>query len=149
MAKSIVLYLTISFIVIFTSKAQETTIYSSPHTYKETVDKMYKTLQNKGLINKHFKIDYYSEDSTALKVKMTTFEFSDAYYINQIVACEPTAALDMPFRVIVWQEDVDVFIAYIDPIWLKRRFMLQSCGDALANYTDILIRVVNETIKTD
>ena len=124
-------------------------MYNSPLTYEATGEKLTNILKIKGLINDSFKVQEYDQDTSALNIRISTFDFVDPYIVNSIVACEPTAAIDMPFRIVVWSEDQDVYIAYVDPIWLKRRFMIRDCDGALSDYSNLLLRVVNETIRTD
>jgi hypothetical protein len=127
--------------------SQETTIYNSPFNYQETNEKLKSILEYKGLLNDSFRTVEYDNDTSALNIRVRTFEFVDPYIIESIVACEPTAAIDMPFRIVVWSEEEDVFIGYVDPIWLKRRFMIRDCDDVLSDYSKVLLRIVNETIR--
>ena len=129
--------------------AQETTIYNSPLSYETTQEKLKDILQLKGLVNDSFKMAEYNQDTSELQIRVSTYDFVDPYIVNSIVACEPTAAIDMPFRIVVWSEDKDVYIAYVDPIWLKRRFMIRDCDDVLGDYSKLLLRIVNETIRVD
>lgn len=135
------------FFVALSGFSQETTIYNSPMSYEATAEKLKSILEYKGLINDQFQTTEYVNDTSSLNMRVLTFEFVDPYIVKSIVACEPTAAIDMPFRIVVWSEEEDVFISYVDPIWLKRRFMIRDCDDVLADYSKMLVRVVNETIR--
>ena len=127
--------------------SQATTIYSSPMSYEETSEKLQDILEYKGFLNDSFKNLEYEKDTSELNIRVRTFEFSDPYIMNGIVACEPTAAIDMPFRIVVWSEEEDVYIGFVDPIWLKRRYMIRDCDALLGAYSKVLVRIVNETIK--
>ena len=44
-----------------------------------------------------------------------------------VMAAEPLASLDLPLRVLVWQDDGgDVWMTYIDPAWLADRYGLAT-----------------------
>lgn len=131
----------------FTAFSQETTIYNSPMSYEETSEKLKGILEYKGFINDGFKTVEYDKDTSELNIRVRTFEFSDPYIMNGIVSCEPTAAIDMPFRIAVWSEEEDVYIGFVDPIWLKRRYMIRDCDVILSEYSKVLVRIVNETIR--
>ncbi len=130
-----------------TAFSQETTIYNSPMSYEETSEKLKSILEYKGFVNDAFKTVEYDQDTSELNIRVSTFEFSDPYIMNGIVACEPTAAIDMPFRIAVWSEEEDVYIGFVDPIWLKRRYMIRDCDAILSEYSQVLVRIVNETIR--
>ncbi len=136
-------------LVFWQARAQETTIYNSPLNYEETCEKLQDILQIKGFINDEFKTVEYDKDTSELNIRVRTFEFSDSYIMNGIVMCEPTAAIDMPFRIAVWSEEADVYIGFVDPIWLKRRYLIRGCDEILSEYSKTLIRIVNETIRRD
>ncbi len=136
--------LTLATLTVF---SQETTIYNSPMSYEETSEKLKGILEYKGFVNDAFKTVEYDQDTSELNIRVSTFEFSDPYIMNGIVACEPTAAIDMPFRIAVWSEEEDVYIGFVDPIWLKRRYMIRDCDAILSEYSQVLVRIVNETIR--
>lgn len=138
------LTLTLATLTVF---SQETTIYNSPMSYEETAEKLQGILDYKGFVNDEFKTVEYDKDTSALNIRVRTFEFSDPYIMNGIVACEPTAAIDMPFRIAVWSEEEDVYIGFVDPIWLKRRYLIRDCDVILSEYSKVLVRIVNETIR--
>ncbi|MEQ8713288.1 MAG: DUF302 domain-containing protein [Cyclobacteriaceae bacterium] len=136
--------LTLATLTVF---SQETTIYNSPMSYEETSEKLKGILEYKGFVNDAFKTVEYDQDTSELNIRVSTFEFSDPYIMGGIVACEPTAAIDMPFRIAVWSEEEDVYIGFVDPIWLKRRYMIRDCDAILSEYSQVLVRIVNETIR--
>jgi uncharacterized protein (DUF302 family) len=137
------------FLATFTAFSQATTIYNSPMSYEETSSKLKSILEYKGFLNEGFRSVEYDNDTSELNVRVRTFEFSDPYLMDGIVACEPTAAIDMPFRIAVWSEEKDVYIGFVDPIWLKRRYLIRDCDAILSEYSKVLVRIVNETIKVN
>lgn len=139
---------TIAFMLAsFSAFSQSTTIYDSPLSYEETTTKLQSILEYKGFLNDSFRTLEYDKDTSASGNRVRTFEFSDPYLIDGIVACEPTAAIDMPFRIAVWSEEGEVYIGFVDPIWLKRRYMIRDCDAILSEYSKVLHRIVNETIQ--
>jgi uncharacterized protein (DUF302 family) len=130
-----------------TIKAQETTIYNSPYSFDETSRKIEETLVKNGFEAKATLKRETKVEIDGKVVNTIVFEFSDEVLSNSIIACEPTAALDIPFRLMVWNEEGEVFIGYVDTMWMRRRFLIKDCNDQLAQYSKILLRIVNETIR--
>jgi uncharacterized protein (DUF302 family) len=129
------------------TKAQETTIYNSPFNFIETSNRIEEALTKNGfdakaIIKRETKVVIDGKT-----VNTVVFEFDDEAISKSIIECEPTAALDLPFRLIVWNEGGEVFIGYVDATWMRRRFLIRDCSDQLSQYSKVLLRIVNETIR--
>ena len=64
-----------------------------------------------------------------------------------LIQCQPTTALDLPLKILIWEENEDVYIGFIDPKFMKKRFMLNGCEETVAEMGKLLIKVVVETLK--
>ena len=73
--------------------------------------------------------------------------FEDPNLTSALITCEQTSALDLPLKVMVWMENEDVYIGFIDPAFMRKRFMIQDCPEVLEKMTALMVRVVNEAIR--
>jgi uncharacterized protein (DUF302 family) len=148
MNKKILFLLSVVFLILSEiAGAQETTIYNSPFSFEETSRKIEDTLLKNGFdANATLKRENRVEID-GKTVNTVVFEFSDDAINKAIIECEPTAALDIPFKLVVWNEEGEVFIGYVDAMWLRRRFLIRDCNDQLTQYGKVLLRIVNETIR--
>jgi len=132
----------------FYSTAQNLTIFKSNLGVRQTTNKLEQLIINKGL--KFFETVHHHEvalekghqiDSTNVIL------FEDPDLTSDLINCEQTSALDLPLKLMVWEENGDVYIGFIDPQLMKKRFMIQDCGETLSKMTDIVVRIVNEAIR--
>jgi uncharacterized protein (DUF302 family) len=94
----------------------------------ETVDRLRQEIDTAGA--KLFtSIDHSGEAaSVGLSLRDTKLIlFGNPAMGTGVMAEEPLAALDLPLRVLVWQDDGgDVWMSYIDPAWLANRYGLAT-----------------------
>ena len=120
---SLLICLSVFYVAAF---GQQMTVYKSPFTVNETVDKVVETINQKRLV--HF--ETVNHDSVAAEygveippTRMIMFE--DPNLMIELVSCRQTTALDLPMKILVWVENSDVYIGFFDPKVMKKRFMLQ------------------------
>lgn len=148
MNKKIVTFL--FFLIIgFMSQAQDVTVYNSPHDLDNTISKLYFSIDKNGysyLNTLEYKASSRGSDGTFKgRIQVISFETDD---VGKLASCEPTAMLDMPFKILVWQEGDDTFIAYTNAIHLKHRYVIRGCDQVVHDINKVLIRVVNDAIRT-
>ena len=72
---------------------------------------------------------------------------------SQIMACAPSAGLDLPQKLHVWEDgEAVVHIAYNSPDWLKRRHAIEDCDEILGRVRatlDAIARKVAGFVETD
>ncbi|MCV9386172.1 DUF302 domain-containing protein [Reichenbachiella ulvae] len=129
--------------------AQDPTIYVSPHNLDQTLSNIYISLDNNG--HTYLNTVYYEADSTSKGrfiglVYVVDFEIRNS---DELVSCEPTVAFDLPFKIMVWKEESDIYISYVNPFILKRRYFIQGCDQYLNQFNKDMIRIVNDAIRTD
>ena len=102
----------------------------SDYSFDETTARLNETLLQKG-----FKIIAVVPHSKAAKkagIKLnptTLFIFGNPKMGSPLMQCNPTVALDLPQRMLVWENDNnEVFITYNDPAYLQKRHELGDCG---------------------
>lgn len=128
--------------------AQNMTIYRSPRSVDETVDRLVEIIKNKKLA--YFETVAHDKVAAEYGVEIPPTRmilFEDPNLMIELVSCRQTTALDLPMKILVWEENEDVYIGFFDPKVMKKRFMLQECDDIITSMSRLKIRVVNEALK--
>ena len=143
-------YLFISFLILFgTSLAAQTlSTYKSDKSVIETTAAVEKIIKDQGLVY----FETVNHDAIALErgVTMTPVRevlFEDADLTTALIECQPTTALDLPLKFLIWEEHGDVYLAFIDPQFMKKRFMLQDCEEIVDDMGKVLQRLAVDTMR--
>ncbi|SMD38922.1 Uncharacterized conserved protein, DUF302 family [Reichenbachiella faecimaris] len=135
--------------VSFRLKAQDVTVYNSPHNLDNTISKLYFSIDKNGFSYVNTQ-EYKSnprglEDGFKGRIQVISFETDD---VVRLAACEPAALLDVPFKILVWEEGDDTFIAFTNAMNLKHRYVIRNCDEVIHEINKALIRIVNDAIRT-
>lgn len=128
--------------------AQNMTIYRSSRSVDETVDRLVQIIKNKKLA--YFETVAHDKVATEYGVEIPPTRmilFEDPNLMIELISCRQTTALDLPMKILVWEENEDVYIGFFDPKVMKKRFMLQECDDIISSMSRLKIRVVNEALR--
>ena len=72
---------------------------------------------------------------------------------SQIMACAPSAGIDLPQKLHVWEDgDAVVHVAYNSPEWLADRHSIHGCGEILGRVKltlDAIARNVAGSVESD
>lgn len=136
--------------VVITAHAscQNLSIFKSNLSVGETTGKIEDIIEAKGL--KFFETVAHHEiaNEKGYEIDSTNIIlFEDPTLTSALIKCEQTSALDLPLKIMIWEENEDVYIGYIDPQFMKKRFMIDGCPEILESMTSMIVRVVNEAIK--
>lgn len=127
--------------------AQSITVYKSPHKTKKTLANVLASIKkNKFELIGTREFEAKSEVKRKFKGKVYVVEFKISE-VDELAACEPTAMLDMPLKVILWEEQGDPYIGYMRTNELKKRFLATECEDVLRTLNRAMIRVTNDAIR--
>ena len=129
--------------------AQNLTVYRSEKTVDETVDKLI------AIIEEDSELIYFetvSHDEIAkergLELPPTrSILFEEPDLTTSLLLCQPTAALDLPLEIIVWEEYEDVYIGFMDPKFMKRRFMITDCDEVITQLTGVMTKVTMDALR--
>ncbi len=141
----------LSAIVVFaglSAGAQNLTIYRSARSVDETVNRLVEIIKQKKLV--HFETVEHDIVAKEYGVEIPPTRmilFEDPNLMIELVSCRQTTALDLPMKILVWEENEDVYIGFFDPKVMKKRFLLQECEDIITSMSRLKIRVVNEALK--
>ncbi|WP_183576321.1 DUF302 domain-containing protein [Mucilaginibacter sp. X5P1] len=117
---------------------------SSPYTVKETIERLQTFLQQKG-VTIYARIDQQAEANNA-GYKLLPLEyllFGNPKAGGAIMAANPVAALDLPLKVIAWEDEQQkVWIAFNDPAYIQKRYALPDGVIAPLNLAPIVTQVL-------
>ncbi|NET48065.1 MAG: DUF302 domain-containing protein [Merismopedia sp. SIO2A8] len=112
-------------------------IKPSPHSVEETERRFIQVLKSKGL-NIFSTIDHTQNATNAgLQLPPTRVViFGNPKVGTPLMQCQQTVAIDLPQKLLIWQDEQGVKIAYNDPHYLSERHHLddldQQVIDAIA-----------------
>lgn len=119
-------------------------IKDSTHSVAETVEKLVGIIENAP--PKIFAVIDHAAGAKSVDMPIpdaTLVIFGAPAIGTPIIAANPMAALDLPIRVLIWDEGGQTKIGYLDTETLKARYGLEGADDALmgikkavGNFTD-------------
>lgn len=129
--------------------AQNLTIYKSNVSVKETVKQLVAQIQSSQELIFFEIVDHNQiAKDRGLELSPTrSILFEDPELSTLLLNCRQTAALDLPLEIIVWEEFDDVYIGFMDPKFMKRRFMISDCDDIIDQLTRLMIRVTMNALR--
>jgi uncharacterized protein (DUF302 family) len=149
MKEKVFLLITLGMLTLpFLTVAQNMTVYKSDVSVKETTELLIKIIKEKELkffetVPHHIIAKERSTDIPPTNVVI----FEDATLSSKLISCEQTSALDLPLKIMIWEEHGDVYIGYFDPILMRRKFLIDGCDDTLKSMSILITRIVNECLK--
>lgn len=63
---------------------------------------------------------------------------------SQVMTCSPRVGIDLPNKLLVWEETGAVFVAYNDPAYLVRRHSIRGCDEVLKQVSKNLEGIARE-----
>ncbi len=127
---------------------QNLTIYLSEASVEVTVQKVEEIIKSKDLILFERVSHEIIAQEQGIELDPTEIViFEDPKLTTDLILCEQTAALDLPLKIMVWEENEDTYIGYIDPKLMKRRFLIEGCDDTIQKIAGLMVRIVNEALR--
>ncbi|REE02174.1 DUF302 domain-containing protein [Marinoscillum furvescens] len=143
---------TIVVVCLFGSRigqAQNLSVYRSEADVDETVNRLVAVIeQDADLI--FFETVHHDDIARERGLKLAptrSILFEDPTLTTQLINCQQTAALDLPLEILVWEEHGDVYIGFVDPKFMKRRFMITSCDDTIQALSRLMVKVTMDAIR--
>ncbi|MEQ6121286.1 hypothetical protein [Reichenbachiella sp. MALMAid0571] len=130
----------------FASRAQELTVYGSPYSVDSTLVKIYEVIEKNSfkIVGKKEFASEKEEKKFSGKIYVISFE---TQAVKNLLSCAPTAMLDMPLKLILWNEYGDTYIGFMQTDVMKKRFMIQECDEVLMLLNRAMLKVVNDVIR--
>jgi uncharacterized protein (DUF302 family) len=122
----------------------EVIIRRSQHSVKETIDKLQEFLVQQG-VTIYTRIDQQKEvKKIGQKIPALEFiMFGNPKAGGPVMAENPLAALDLPLKVIAWEDDQQkVWVAYNDASYIRERFLLPAAISSPLNIDPIILKII-------
>lgn len=151
MSKKSKIQLLATVLVLFlciTVSAQNMTVYLTESSLQTAVAKLEEVIDRNDLIR--FETVVHETIAKNIGVSIDSTEvifFEDPTLTSKLILCEQTTALDLPLKIMVWKEEGETYIGYIDPKQMQRRFLINECGDTLERMSKLMIRIVNDAMR--
>lgn len=134
--------------ISLTSVAQNLTTYRSPGGVDETSKALERVILDMRLLFIECAVYDQPASESGGKLSLTrSIAFDAPDLTTQLLLCQQTAAHDLPLKIIVWEEHGDVFIGFVDPQVMSRRFMLSGCEDTLEALSKLMIRISMNALR--
>ncbi|MFT5568432.1 MAG: hypothetical protein ACI9RP_000464 [Cyclobacteriaceae bacterium] len=138
------LFICFSFFV----SSQNMTVYRSKTSVEETTNNLISLIKQKEL--KLFEVVYHQDIAIERGTEIDTTNvilFEDVMLSSALILCEQTSALDLPLKIIVWEEHEDVYIGYFDPLLMRRKYLIDGCDETLKKMSGVISRLINESLR--
>jgi uncharacterized protein (DUF302 family) len=115
-------------------------IHPSPYTVKETIDRLEAFLHQNGATI-YARINQQDElQKAGLSIPSLEFLlFGNPKAGGPIMIENPLAALDLPLKIIVWEEDQEhVYIAYNEQLYIEERYALLHKDNSPLNLDNLI-----------
>lgn len=121
----------------------------SSYPVEETANRLENILKEKGM--KIFNRIKHSEGAKSVGVELNPTElviFGNPKVGAPLMQCQQTAALDLPQKALIWQDDGGkVWITYNDPGYLQSRHAIPGCEEVLAKVAKALAGISSAAAK--
>lgn len=131
------------------AKGQNLTIYRSNTTVEETTKKLVALIQEQELI--YFETIEHDQILKQRNVDISPTRevlFEDPVLATKLLECRQTTALELPLKMLVWEENGDVYVGFVDPKLMSKRFLLQDCEDVLDDLARLMIRLASLVVRS-
>lgn len=126
-------------------------IKPSPHSVEETERRFLQVLESKGLTI--FATIDHAQNAANVDLQLSPTRvviFGNPKVGTLLMQCQQSIGIDLPLKLLIWQDDQEVKIAYNDPHYLSERHHLDSTAKqviepmakALDGLTDLAIQAM-------
>jgi len=131
------------------SPAQRLSIQQSPHSVELTTERIIEQIRNQELI--YFETVNHDEIAASRGITIAPMReilFEDADMTTTLIECQPTTAIDLPMKILVWEENEEVYIAFMDPNFMKKQYVInQDCEEIIDKMSRMLKRLTVDALR--
>lgn len=130
------------------SYSQNLSIYKSKKGVDETTQSIVQLIKERGLV--YFETVDHDKIAKERGIKIPPTKvilFEDSELTSKLITCQQTTALDLPLKILVWEENEDVYIGFINPSDMEKRFILNDCHDTIEALSRLMIRLVTDVMR--
>lgn len=135
--------------VTFASTAQNLTIYRSTLSVEKTEIKLVELIKESELV--YFETVLHDEIASKRNLEIPPTRvviFEDPELVTQLIKCNQTTALEMPLKMLIWEENEDVYVGFVDPKLMSKRFLLEGCDEVLDDLARMMVRLASNVIRS-
>ncbi|MFY0605300.1 MAG: DUF302 domain-containing protein [Cyclobacteriaceae bacterium] len=137
------------FVISISVQSQNLTVYMSEMDVETTLDQIVSVIkQNENLV--FFETvahDVLAKERGLDLAPTRSVLFEEPVLTTALIKCQATAALDLPLEILVWEEHEEVYVGFIDPKYMIRRFMISDCDETIRALSSVLTRVCVKGLK--
>jgi len=137
-----------SFGLVNLVNAQELIIKQSEHNQKETIRKLKSEMKSKDLtLVQHIKHADAAKKANLDLLPSDVLIFGNPEVGTKLMQADPKVAIELPLKILVWEENGVTNVAYQDPDRLRQTYQLENQRETLANMRQVLDTITNEAIR--
>ena len=129
--------------------AQNLTIYRSSLSVDETTDKLVALIKESNLV--YFETVFHDKLAKERDLEISPTRvvlFEDPAVVTRLISCNQTTALEVPLKMLIWEENNDVYLGFVDPKLMGKRFLLEGCDDTLDELARLMVKLANNVIRS-
>ncbi len=133
----------------FSTSAQNLTIYRSSLSVEKTEAKLVELIKESELV--YFETVIHDEIASRRDLEIPPTRvviFEDPELVTRLIKCNQTTALEMPLKMLIWEENEDVYVGFVDPKLMSKRFLLEGCDDVLDDLARMLVKLASNVIRS-
>lgn len=129
--------------------SQNLTIYRSTMSVDETANKLVELIAESDLV--YFETVFHDEIASKRNLEIPPTRvviFEDPDLVTRLIKCNQTTALEMPLKMLIWEENEDVYVGFVDPKLMSKRFLLEGCDDVLEDLARLMVKLASNVIRS-
>jgi len=130
------------------ASAQDLIVKQSKHNQKETIRKLKSEMKSRDLNL----VQHVKHSDAAQKAKMDlpptdVLIFGNPEVGTKLMQSDPKVAIELPLRILVYEENGVTYVAFQDPERLSQTYQLGNQREVLSNMRQVLDGITNEVIR--
>jgi len=132
----------------FSSRAQELVTTERALSVDETVQKVTNTVEELGMkIIAHINHAQAASKKNMQIPPTQVLIFGNLEVGTQLMHDDPRSGLDLPLRVLVWEENGTTYLSYRDPAYLQETFDLENKNELIAKIQNTMQQITEESTQ--
>ncbi len=145
----IALLMLLALLPAMTLAADGLLVVKSPHSVKDTIDRVEAAAKGKGL-NVFLRVNHAAGAQKIGKILRPTelLVFGNPQGGTPLMECAQSAGIDLPLKALAWQDAAgQVWLGYNDPQYLAERHGARDCGPMVQNLRKALAGLAQEATR--
>lgn len=139
----------ILFVSVCSHAAEYMVSVPSKHSVADTADNFEHIIKHKGLTV--FNRINHAKNARQVGMQLSPSEvivFGNPKMGTQLMQCQPSVAIDLPLKVMVWQDhEKKVWLSYDDPASMQSKHRVQGCDAVFKKMSHVLHTLTNKAAQ--